>query len=713
MNILIRFYLLDQDPDLTLIEILNFIKIRDFTILKKSIDARNKNNIAIEYQLKILDIIENMEESTQFKEKQLSIKNQKLNGKIINDFKRTDSNKKELNPKEKDKEKEREKELYIIEKLNDSGLKKRFKIQIVKKLEIEKDIFNIKDYFEQLDKKFQLNGKDKTFNDNIKNSQDNINKFVDIRVTNRPIIIGFGPAAIFAVFGFLENGISPIVIEMGQEVEQRNKTIEKYLNEKIFNPYSNINFGEGGAGTYSDGKLLTRSRDITNNKIFSLFNYFGVPKSILYDANPHIGSDNLVKVLANIREYFIQKNVEILFNTKLVDITRKSDKWVLHLVNIKDNNIFQLETKIVVLATGHSCKDVYKILYKLGANLDAKPFAIGFRVEHPRNLIDKNQYGRFAKILPSANYKLLYKGKYSNIYSFCMCPGGTVLPSNSDYDEIVTNGASKYSRDAVNSNSAIVASFNIEQSKRFLDEINHNFIGKIVDFNPASYIDNFSNSKINKSFEIELGLVIKNKIRFEINDIIKEKIRSNEENNSFKIKDYYEIKNDFNENKIKCLDWEINLIIQQFFEKIAFYLSDEKYKAPGESILNFYQDENIENYKKKENLRKSDKFQNFNISYPFGIYIAKILNLFDKEIKLDFLNAFKYFDKIIPGFINSGIAIGYETRTSSAVKVLRDENGMVLQGIFMIGEGSGYCGGITTSAVDGYKIASLLAKNLI
>lgn len=622
MQILLRLYLQENiAPDEQLNKIFQKTNIKEFKITKKSIDARNKNRIIVEYQI------------------------------ILN---KDDSNK--------------------LIKLNQEKIKE-FNIQSIRKddskdnfIDINSNIYKIKD-FNANDKMNQLNNSLKA----------------------RPVIIGFGPSAIFATFAFLENNITPIVIEMGEKVEQRIETIEKYFKQKIFHPYSNINFGEGGAGTFSDGKLLTRSRDYLNQKVFSIFTHFGAPKEITYDANPHIGSDNLVKVISNIRNFFEEKSVKFYFDTKLQNIEENVEKnigakelggkgkWRLTLINIKENKSFHLFSDIIILASGHSSKDIYRILYNLGTTLEPKPFAIGFRVEHPRDLIDKNQYGKFYKVLPSANYKLLFKGSVSTIFSFCMCPGGVVLPSNSDKDEIVTNGASKYLRDGINSNSAIVASISNAHVSQYINEID-----KILPLKIKEFID------IKESIKFNVGLISENIVNI------------NKTNDKVKL----EIKNEYNENKIKCLDWEKNLIFQQIFEKLPFYLSCENFSAPFANISDLLDREDFD-------LRNTDSKPKIKTTYPFDLYQSNLLKLFSDQVQGDFLNAFKYFDKIIKGFIEKGIAIGYETRTSSPIKVIRKEDGQVLDGIYMIGEGSGYCGGITTSSVDGYKVASSIAKKLL
>lgn len=676
MFISLRFFASeDIKPDEYLSKILKSQNINQYKIIKKSIDARNKTRIVLEYQLKLND--------------------EDIN-KIIN-----------LNINERN----------------------RLKIQSIKKIDEKKDFSDLGNL---LDSKSLLTNisesqsslyKDlKDTKEDLKDSKDSKESKKNSKNKSQPVIVGFGPAGIFCALALVENNFAPIIIEMGEKVEERNKTIDKYIKEKIFDSYSNINFGEGGAGTYSDGKLFTRSRNEINRKIIEIFKFFGAPESIIYDANPHIGSDNLNKIIPAIRTFLLEKGVEFLFNTKLIDIKKVENepdfngKWLLSLLDTKDNSSKQLKTDFVILATGHSCRDIYRILYKIGAKLEAKPFALGFRVEHTRELIDKNQYGRFYKVLPAANYKLLYKGKCSNIYSFCMCPGGVVLPSNSEENEVVTNGASRYNRDGQNSNAAIVSSFSNSQGKEFIEGLTKDFTKRL------HYFSLINKPLIIRPLKFEVGLVSK----------IVLNLYSASDNFELELENRGQAETEYAK-KINCLDWEVNLIVQQIFEKIAFYMGEQDFSAPFESISDFYKNpdksyfdyqmnysdkiynkiSNEKKYNKDENKSKKDeKKEEIDSTYPFGVYKADLLKLFPQSIEDDFLLAIKYFDRIIPGFIKNGIAVGYETRTSSVIKVIRSDDGMVMDGIYMAGEGSGYCGGITTSAVDGYKIGSLLAKKM-
>ncbi len=274
----------------------------------------------------------------------------------------------------------------------------------------------------------------------------------------KPVIIGAGPAGLFAGLTLVENGIKPIILEQGAEVEQRIKDVENFIKNRKLNVLSNIQFGEGGAGTFSDGKLNTGNSSIYSRKVLEEFVRFGAPEEILYTAKPHIGTDNLVKVVKNIREYIKLKGGEVHFNEKVTDFEFK-DNRIQAVICSK-----RIETDSVILAIGHSSRDTVKRLLDLGVNIQPKNFAIGVRIEHLQELINKSQYGTETKLnLPSADYKLVYHAKNGRTaYTFCMCPGGTVMASSSEENSIVTNGMSKFARDGINSNSALLVNVSTE-----------------------------------------------------------------------------------------------------------------------------------------------------------------------------------------------------------------------------------------------------------
>ena len=276
----------------------------------------------------------------------------------------------------------------------------------------------------------------------------------------KPVIIGMGPAGLFAGLLLVDNGIKPIILERGKCVEERIKDVESFANNREFSSTSNIQFGEGGAGTFSDGKLNTgNSANMYSRKVLEEFVRFGAPEEILYTAKPHIGTDNLRKIVKNIREYIISKGGQVLFNTKATDfeIENETIKAV-----ICENN--KIETDAVILAIGHSARDTFKKLYELGVEIQPKNFAVGTRIEHLQEDINKAQYGENIKLkLPVADYKLVYHAKNGRTcYTFCMCPGGQVMASNSEENSIVTNGMSNFARDGKNSNSALLVNVTVE-----------------------------------------------------------------------------------------------------------------------------------------------------------------------------------------------------------------------------------------------------------
>lgn len=270
----------------------------------------------------------------------------------------------------------------------------------------------------------------------------------------RPVIIGMGPAGLFAGLLLVDNGIKPIILERGKSVEERIKDVEDFANNRKFSTVSNIQFGEGGAGTFSDGKLNTgSSSNMYSKKVLEEFVRFGAPKEILYTAKPHIGTDNLRKIVKNMREYIISKGGQVLFNTKATDFEIENGK--IKAVICPNTRI---ETDAVILAIGHSARDTFKKLYELGVEIQPKNFAVGARIEHLQEDINKAQYGEKTKLkLPVADYKLVYHAKNGRTcYTFCMCPGGQVMASNSEENSIVTNGMSNFSRDGKNANSALL-----------------------------------------------------------------------------------------------------------------------------------------------------------------------------------------------------------------------------------------------------------------
>ena len=283
-----------------------------------------------------------------------------------------------------------------------------------------------------------------------------------------PVIIGAGPAGLFSALTFVQNGICPIVIEQGNTVDDRKKDVDNFFFHKKLNPFSNVQFGEGGAGTFSDGKLTSGIHSPLCQKVLKEFVNFGAPEEILYVSKPHIGTDQLIKVIKNMRNYIISKGGKFYFNTKFIDFTSTNQK--VKSVLLKDlltGEIFEIETSKLILAIGHSSRDTFALLHKNGIKMEQKNFSVGVRIEHLQEMINIAQYGPSPKLmLPPAEYKLAYHSPSGrSCYTFCMCPGGTVIASSSEEHTIVTNGMSNYARNGINANSALLVNVTPEDFK--------------------------------------------------------------------------------------------------------------------------------------------------------------------------------------------------------------------------------------------------------
>ncbi len=281
-------------------------------------------------------------------------------------------------------------------------------------------------------------------------------------LNTRPVVVGFGPAGMFASLILAKAGQRPIVIERGDEVDTRTKKVNTFWKEAKLDTSSNVQFGEGGAGTFSDGKLNTGTKDFRSRKVLLEFVSHGAPREILYNAKPHIGTDKLRETVKNIREEIISLGGEVRFNTKLTAINHKDGKVCS--VNVQNEASSEtIETDNVVLAIGHSARDTFEMLKDMKLFMEQKPFAVGARIEHLRENIDKAQYGTFAdsEHLGAADYKMNIRSKNGRgVFTFCMCPGGFVVAAQSEENTVVTNGMSNFARDSVNSNSALLVNVN-------------------------------------------------------------------------------------------------------------------------------------------------------------------------------------------------------------------------------------------------------------
>jgi len=286
-------------------------------------------------------------------------------------------------------------------------------------------------------------------------------------VENAPeaMVVGLGPAGLFAGLRLIELGYKPVIIERGKDVRARRRDLAKLNREGLVNPESNYCFGEGGAGTYSDGKLYTRSfKRGKVNRILDIFIQFGAKSDIRVDARPHIGTNKLPKIIANMREQILECGGEILFNTKLTDIILEGDR----IKAVELNHSITRKTKTLILATGHSARDIFTLLYKRNILIEAKPFALGVRVEHPQGIIDRIQYKCSTERhpnLPAASYSVVKQIIGRGVYSFCMCPGGIICPATTDPNELVVNGWSPSRRNSKYANSGIVVELPVEDFK--------------------------------------------------------------------------------------------------------------------------------------------------------------------------------------------------------------------------------------------------------
>lgn len=272
------------------------------------------------------------------------------------------------------------------------------------------------------------------------------------------IVVGFGPCGMFSSLILAQMGYKTIIIERGRDVDSRTEDVEKFWNEGVLNENSNVQFGEGGAGTFSDGKLTTGISDYRIYKVLKEFNRAGAPDDILYKHKPHIGTDLLKNVVKNIRKEIINLGGEILFSTKLTDINLNDEK-ITSIIVENENGSQKLSCDHLILAIGHSARDTFDMLYKRGLAMSQKHFSMGVRIEHPQSLINKAQYGdeKISEILGAAEYKLSYKSKSGRgVYTFCMCPGGEVVMASSSKNHLLTNGMSLHARDSEYANAGLL-----------------------------------------------------------------------------------------------------------------------------------------------------------------------------------------------------------------------------------------------------------------
>jgi uncharacterized protein len=440
-------------------------------------------------------------------------------------------------------------------------------------------------------------------------------------VTKSPtvVIAGAGPSGLFAALKCIELGLKPVIVERGKKVEERKFDITNIHRERIINPDSNYCYGEGGAGTFSDGKLYTRSTKRGDvNRILLLFYMHGAEQEILADAHPHIGTDKLPKIIAAIRQTIEEFGGELHFENRITDIIIRDHKF--ERVTTSGGNEYTGEA--LILATGHSARDIIFMLEKKNILIEPSPFAAGFRIEHPQQLIDEIQYhgknrGRY---LPAATYSLAGQFSGRGVFSFCMCPGGTIVDSSTTQEELVLNGMSSSRRNQPFANSGIVVTVNENDYRA------HGFEGPLA-----------------------------------------------------------------------------GLYFQQMLEKSAFTAGGGNHFAPAQRMTDFAEN------KISASLNST--------SFRQGVNASPLHELFPKFITASIKEALPEFEKKMKGFYTQEATLfAIESRTSSPVRIPRDPltlEHLQIGNLFPCGEGSGYAGGIVSSAVDGERVAEAAAKKIL
>lgn len=429
--------------------------------------------------------------------------------------------------------------------------------------------------------------------------------------SEKALVVGSGPAGFFAAWILQNVGFETTILERGAQIDKRSRGIDEFEKTGVFNPLCNYAFGEGGAGTFSDGKLTSRSKHISREKQFILKTYIeaGAPEEIVYLSHPHLGSDNLKIIVKNLREAFIRMGGAILFETMLDDLQIRNGKVT---AAVTSQGI--IEAGIFVLAPGHSSYETYRMLIGRGVPFRLKNFALGFRAEHPQELINRAQWGK--STLPgvkAAEYRLTSNrdGRLP-VFTFCMCPGGTVVPATAYANANIVNGMSRYRRDGVFANAACVAGIHPNQLAE-------------KEISPLEALD----------------------------------------------------------------------LLQTLEE--SFYRFSNSYAAPFCSIADFLN-------------RKSTRSKNIKTSYPMGLIDAPLWNMLPAPIIDALAEGLLDFSRKLKGYEN-GILLGLESKTSSPIQAIRNDAGKCegFENLYIAGEGSGYAGGIVSSAADGIRIASNVA----
>ncbi|MBK6593724.1 MAG: FAD-dependent oxidoreductase [Burkholderiales bacterium] len=482
-------------------------------------------------------------------------------------------------------------------------------------------------------------------------------------LTDRPVVVGFGPCGMFAALVLAQMGFRPIVLERGTTVRQRTKDTWGLWRKNTLKPESNVQFGEGGAGTFSDGKLYSQIKDprFLGRKVMQEFVAAGAPPEILYEAHPHIGTFKLVKVVESIREQIIALGGEVRFEQRVVDVLLKNEQGVqsirgLAVQNANDGSVSALPASHVVMALGHSARDTFAMLYQRGVAMQAKPFSVGFRIEHPQGVIDAARWGRHAghPMLGAADYKLVHHANNGRaVYSFCMCPGGTVVAATSEPGRVVTNGMSQYSRNERNANAGIVVGIDPQDFPR--DE--------------ASFVQAFGPVDGARYAQEAAALAAAHPA-----------------------------------GSAAATHPLAGIALQRTLESGAYALGGSSYEAPGQLVGDFMA------------ARPSAALGSVQPSYKPGVRLGDLAASLPDYAIVAIREALPVFGKKIRGFdMADAVLTGVETRTSSPLKIPRGDNlqSTNVVGLYPAGEGASYAGGILSAAVDGIKVAEALALSVL
>ena len=471
-------------------------------------------------------------------------------------------------------------------------------------------------------------------------------------VEGRPqvIVVGAGPGGLFAALRLIEQGLRPIVVERGKNVRDRKLDLARISREHKVDAESNYSFGEGGAGAYSDGKLYTRSKKRGSvEKILNVFCQHGASTAILSDAHPHIGTDKLPRVIENMRNTILNCGGEVHFQTRMDRLIIENNR----VVGIETNNGKTFRGP-VILATGHSARDVYRWLYRNGVQIEAKGLAVGVRLEHPSQLIDQIQYhnknGR-GKYLPAAEYSFVQQVGGRGVYSFCMCPGGFVVPAASGPHQLVVNGMSPSNRGGRWSNS-----------------------GMVVEIRPEDLL--------HPDLQVQAGELIEGSAEAETEALIAE-----------------------SQSHSDCAGQPHVLSMMRFQEKLeqlCWQQGNMRQTAPAQRMMDF--------------TRKKLSYDLPETSYSPGLVSSPLHFWMPKFVGERLSQGFQLFGKSSRGFLtNDAVMIAVETRTSAPVRIVRDAETLqhvTVEGLFPCGEGAGYAGGIVSAGIDGERCADAAAAYL-